>query len=122
VTSLCRPPHTPTYLEMREVIASYQCAILVHCKEIASPASIVCDLGLRIFLTGYHKAFDLGSGPCTLCKKCNLKRCIHTEQVRPSMEACGIDVYATVRANGYPIEVVKDYSDDANYYGIVLIE
>lgn len=38
------------------------------------------------------------------------------------MEACGIDVYETVRANGYPIEVVKDYSDDANYYGIVLIE
>ena len=40
----------------------------------------------------------------------------------PLQEACGIDVYATVRGNGYPIEVVKDYSDDANYYGLVLIE
>jgi len=46
----------------------------------------------------------------------------HTGQARPSMEACGIDVYATVRANSYPIEVVKDYSDDADYYGLVLIE
>jgi len=46
----------------------------------------------------------------------------HTGQARPSMEACGIDMYATVQANGYPIEVVKDYSDDADYYGLVLIE
>jgi hypothetical protein len=30
--------------------------------------------------------------------------------------------FATVRANSYPIEVVKEYSDDANYYGVVLIE
>lgn len=37
------------------------------------------------------------------------------------MGSCGIGVYATVRANGYPIKVVKDYSDDANYYGLVLI-
>jgi predicted metal-binding protein len=121
-TSLCCPPHTPAYLETREVIAGYQYAILIHCKEISSPAAIVCDLERRIFLAGFHKAFGLGSGPCRLCAKCIAKRCIHTEQARPSMEACGIDVYATVRANGYPIEVVKDYSDDANYYGLVLIE
>jgi hypothetical protein len=38
------------------------------------------------------------------------------------MEACGIDVYATDRANGYPISVVKAYKDDANYYGLVLVE
>jgi hypothetical protein len=38
------------------------------------------------------------------------------------MEACGIDVYATVRANGYPIKVVKTYDCKGNYYGVVLIE
>ena len=75
-----------------------------------------------MYSNGFHKAFGMGGGPCRLCAKCNAKRCIHTEQARPSMEACGIDVYATVRANGYPIEVVKEYSDDANYYGLVLIE
>ena len=121
-TSLCCPPHTPTYLETREVIASYKYAILVHCKEVGSATTIVCEMERRIFLAGYYKAFGLGNGPCQLCVKCNAKRCIHTEQARPSMEACGIDVYATVRANGYPIEVVKDYSDGANYYGLVLIE
>lgn len=121
-TSLCCPPYTPTYMETREVIASYKHAILIHCKEIGGPSAISYDLERRIFLAGFHKAFGLGGGPCQLCPKCNAKRCIHTEQARPSMEACGIDVYATVRANGYPIEVVKDYSDRANYYGLVLIE
>ena len=38
------------------------------------------------------------------------------------MEACGIDVFATVRANGFPIEVVRDQEDPQHYYGLVLIE
>lgn len=38
------------------------------------------------------------------------------------MEACGIDVYATVRANGYPIQVVRDRTATPNRYGLLLIE
>jgi hypothetical protein len=38
------------------------------------------------------------------------------------MEACGIDVFATARANGFPIEVVEDYCCDENRYGVVLID
>jgi hypothetical protein len=38
------------------------------------------------------------------------------------MEACGIDVFATVRANGFAIEVLRDESCRGNYYGLVLID
>jgi hypothetical protein len=38
------------------------------------------------------------------------------------MEAAGIDVYATARNNGFPIEVVTDEKCEQNYYGLVLIE
>jgi hypothetical protein len=38
------------------------------------------------------------------------------------MEACGIDVYATVRANGCPIEVVRDRAEIPNRYGLLLID
>ncbi|MGV8119458.1 MAG: DUF2284 domain-containing protein [Candidatus Xenobiia bacterium LiM19] len=41
---------------------------------------------------------------------------------RPSMEACGIDVYATVRKHGFSIEVVKDRSQPKHYYGLVLVD
>ena len=37
------------------------------------------------------------------------------------MEDCGIDVYATARNNGYPIEVVRDDRCPQNYYGLVLL-
>ncbi len=38
------------------------------------------------------------------------------------MDACGIDVYATARANGFPIEVVRGENSNQNYYGLVLME
>jgi predicted metal-binding protein len=121
-TSLCCPPHSPPHQETREMVSCYKHAILLRCKDVGISTSIVCEMERRIFLAGYYKAFGFGNTPCRQCGSCNLKRCSHAEQARPSMEACGIDVYATVRANGYPIEVVKDSSCEANYYGLVLIE
>lgn len=47
---------------------------------------------------------------------------MHPEKARPSMEACGIDVYETARVNGYPINVLKDKSCTGNYFGLVLLE
>jgi hypothetical protein len=38
------------------------------------------------------------------------------------MEACGIDVYTTARANGFSIEVVRDHSCDQNYFGVILVD
>ena len=38
------------------------------------------------------------------------------------MEAYGIDVFATARANGFPIEVVRDEEDEQHHNGLVLID
>jgi len=38
------------------------------------------------------------------------------------MEACGIDVYATVRRHGFAIEVVRDHDDPQHYFGMVLVD
>jgi hypothetical protein len=38
------------------------------------------------------------------------------------MEACGIDVYATARNNGFTIDVVRTCDDPQHYFGLVLIE
>jgi predicted metal-binding protein len=83
---------------------------------------VVTKLEREIFLAGYYKALAYGSGPCELCEECNIQQCNHPRRSRPSMESCGIDVYATVRANGFPIEVVKDKTCEQNYYGLVLIK
>lgn len=117
------PPNSPAPEETRRILDSYRRAILVHRGgKWASVKSIVVKLERTVFLAGFYKALALGSGPCNLCRKCNLKECRHPELARPSMEACGIDVYATARGNGMPISVVTDHKSPANYYGLVLVD
>lgn len=119
--SLTCPPYSPTPEVTRRAISFYKKALLVHGDKYTDIHALIPALEREIFLDGYFKAFGMGAGPCQLCGKCG-KSCRHTEKTRPSMEACGIDVYSTVRANGYPIKVVSSSNCRENYYGIVLIE
>jgi hypothetical protein len=43
-------------------------------------------------------------------------------KARPSMEACGIDVYETSRNAGFRIEPVREKSDYVKYFGLLLME
>jgi predicted metal-binding protein len=122
-TRHCCPPHTPTPQQTEEVLACYTRALLLHSQGMeVSPTEIVIELEREIFLSGYYKALGFGAGPCWLCVKCNPEECVHPLRARPAMEGCGIDVYATARANGFPIEVVRDRSEVPNRYGLILIE
>jgi predicted metal-binding protein len=115
------PPHSPTPSQTREVVKCYRHALLAHGDNWSDISGIVAALERTIFLDGFHKAFAMGSGPCELCKTCP-ETCRHPEKARPSMEACGIDVFATARANGFPINVVRRENCRGDYYGVVLIE
>lgn len=119
---LCCPPHTPKPEETQAVIDCYCRALLIRFPKLGRPSSVIVELERDIFLAGFYKAFGFGAGPCRLCRKCHLDACPHRDKARPSMEACGIDVYATARANGFPIEVVRDRSCAQNYYGLILID
>jgi predicted metal-binding protein len=119
---LCCPPYTPTPQQTQEVIDSYTRALLIHGRLDPETTRIAAQLEREIFLSGFHKALAFGAGPCRLCSPCNLEKCIHPADARPSMEACGMDVYATARANGFPIEVLRDRSCERNTYGLVLID
>jgi predicted metal-binding protein len=131
-TSLCCPPHTPTPDMTRKVIDSYQKAILLHQRLVkgekrrergGSFKKTIVRLEIEIFLDGYYKAWSMGSGPCDLCKECNLPgSCKHGFEARPSMEACGIDVFKTARDNGFPIEVVRTRDEERNIFGLILVE
>ena len=122
-TSLCCPPHTPKPDEMRRALDDYRRAILFEAGR-NEPKKIAVALEREAFLGGYYKAFGLGSGPCLYCRQaCAFEAgCRHADVARPSMEGCGIDVYATARANGYTIEVVRDEDDEQHYFGVVLLD
>ncbi|MCE5218319.1 DUF2284 domain-containing protein [bacterium] len=122
-SNLCCPPYSPTHTQTRELLDGYRRAILIHCKSGGGDLRpIAADLERSAFLAGFYKAFAFGCGPCHLCDKCNMEHCTNPRQSRPAPEASGIDVYATARSNGFPIEVVTDRSCEQNYYTVVLID
>ena len=121
-SSLRCPPYSPTPEETRKVLDSYKRAILFEGGRLDTKA-IAAKMEREVFLSGYHKAFGLSHGPCRLCESCAFDEgCRHPAEARPSMEACGIDVYTTVRKHGFTIEVVKTRKDLQHYFGLILIE
>ncbi len=118
------PPFAPTPEQMRNVLDAYRRAVLLHCLPDADVKAIAAELEREIFLAGFWKAFGLGAGPCYFCRQCPVeeKQCRHADRARPSMEACGIDVFSTVRKFGFPIEVVRTTRQCPNYYGLILVD
>ena len=122
-TLVC-PPYTPTPEQMREVLDSYRRAVLIHFNEEAQIKATIVELERDFFLRGAWKVFGIGAGSCSLCKKCDLdqQQCKYPHQARPAMEACGIDVFSTVKKAGFPIEVLRTKSQCPNFYGLILVD
>ena len=124
------PPYAPTPETTRHMLDEYQAGLLLHGHDWKSLREMSQTLERQVFLTGYYKAFAYLCGPCWRCKTCVVLRpkggitppCRHPELARPSMEAAGIDVFATARAAGLPIEVVRLPKCQANHFTLVLIE
>lgn len=128
------PPHTPTDAEMRAVLDSYSRAILFHAeapyekergKKMSAYLDMLVNLEGELFKDGFYKAFVILAGPCVLCKECGLnenKPCRFPAKMRPSMEACGIDVYQTARNNGFFIETLKEKTETQNLYCLMLVD
>ncbi|RQD84015.1 MAG: DUF2284 domain-containing protein [Methanocalculus sp. MSAO_Arc2] len=70
------------------------------------------------FYDGFYKAFGFGAYPCIHCETCVVeewdgpvdesirRRCRMMDRVRPSMEATGMDVFATARKVGWAITTI----------------
>jgi predicted metal-binding protein len=124
------PPHSPAPETTRKMLDEYNSMILIHSSEWSLVREIAQALEVKVFLAGYYKAFAFLCGPCELCKTCVAAKrkpgkaveCKHPELARPAMEAAGIDVFATARAAGLPIEVVRSKGCPQNYYALVLVE
>jgi predicted metal-binding protein len=121
-TNLCCPPFSPTAEETQKVINDYSYALLVKFKSITNAKKTAPEIEKALFLDGRYKAFSFKGGSCGLCEKCNLKTCVNPTQARPSMEGAGIDVYETVRRNGFDINVLKNKESQGNFFGLILIE
>ncbi len=126
------PPYSPTPDYTRKMVDEYSSALLMQIEKISprkeakmsrALRSLVSEIERDFFLDGYYKAFGMASGPCHLCRACDTQRpCKYPYEARPAMEACGIDVYATVRNSGLVLDVVKTEADSCTYNGLILIK
>ena len=132
----CCPPDTPGPDETRRILDSYNRAILFHLQAAKSEGKsrvdllegflrAVVELEGEMFKQGFYRAFAILSGPCTLCEECGKLKgipCRSGYRARPSMEACGIDVYQTAWNNGYPLAPLKEKTETQNLYCLILAE
>ncbi len=131
-TRLTCPPYSPTPEYTKKMLAEYSKGLLIQIEDIQAKKErkirikiekIVADLEREIFLDGYYKAFGMAAGPCRLCRTCDTTQdCKYPERARPSMEACGIDVYQTARNNGLTLEVVTSEEACCSLVSLILIE
>ena len=128
------PPNTPSVAECERFFNEYSHGILLHFEgQMEKPEnrhawSRKINAGLvklerAVFLSGFELAFQLFMDSCTFCKECSQERatCTQPRMARPSPEAMAVDVYATVRQWGYPIEVRRDYQQKMDRFAILLV-
>lgn len=123
------PPYTPTPETTRKVLAEYRRALLYayrrsdNLRMRRKMARLLVAIERRAFLDGRYKAFGMGAGPCRFCASCDTGRlCRFPHLARPSMESCGIDVYATCRNSGLELEVVTRTDQTPKYVSLILLE
>ena len=118
----CCPPKAPSWKETQEMIDCFEYGILFRCHEMSMVTPLAVSAARELFLDGYYKALAFGCGPCEKCAKCNPDHCNFPKQTVPAMEACGIDVFATVRNNGLKIDTLREKGETQNYFGLLLVE
>lgn len=129
------PPQVPSVEECRAFFAEYTDAVIFHfAKTVDRPedrgpwseelSKELIKLEREAFWLGYHKAFMLFMDECRLCTKCSGERstCTNKNDARPGPESLAVDVFATVRSVGYPIEVLTGYDQEMNRYAFLMVE
>jgi predicted metal-binding protein len=131
----CCPPNVPSVRDCAEFFADYERVAVIHIQKAGEAEAgmhawkkqVNADLlalERAVFLAGYHKAMVLFPGDCSLCPDCatKLEDCRFPESSRPTPEALAVDVFATARQLGYPIEVLTDRSQMMDRYAFLLVE
>lgn len=117
------PPFSPSIEDAWDLLGAYRQALLIRGETGTFVRETVAELEKIFVAKGFHKAFGLGSGPCKLCSPCDLENgCKFPHKARPSMTACGIDVFKTVQGNGWKASPMFTSSPQEAHFGLVLIE
>jgi len=117
------PPHVPSWKETRDWIKCFQTAMIVKIKtdmdnfegEKRKALTYLLKKEKEFFAEGCPFAFALFPGNCNLCDECEFerdKKCLYPANVRPSVDAVGIEISSFMKI---------DFSENV-LYGLILID
>jgi len=109
--------------EYKDVLKNYSWGIIIHSTKKKVSQDVSFEIEREAFLKGYYFAFSMSD--CAVCPECagfKGEPCRMPKKARPAFHSVGIDVFATVRKFGLPIETLKDTNDVQNWYSAVFIE
>ena len=109
----------------REMFGRYKWGILIHAHEKKLSQKVSFALEQAAFAKGYYFAMSLSD--CGLCKECAgfedpEAACRNPRRARPALHSVGIDVFATARHFGLPIQTLTGENQQQNWYSAVFVE
>lgn len=119
-------PSRPGSLSMEEyerVFKRFRWGVIVHAHDKRTTQKVSFALESKAFVDGYYFAFSMSD--CALCKECagNIGQpCRNVKQARPAFHSVGIDVFATARKFGLPIQTLADEQQEQNWYAALFVE
>jgi predicted metal-binding protein len=116
-------PGSLSVFEYEKILRRYSWGIIIHSTDKKISQDVSYGIEREAFLKGYYMAFSLSD--CACCRECMGKLgkpCANQKKARPAFHSVGIDVFATVRKFGLPIDTLKDESETPNWYSAVFIE
>lgn len=117
------PPHALDQAGFSELLGCYSRSLLVAGQPpLATFQEHLLSLEKEAFLSGFKKALVFSGGPCCWCDVCDDSGCRFPEKRRPSLEACGCDVFTLAESCGIKIAPLRSGDDFVQYIGLLLVD
>ena len=109
--------------EYKDILERYSWGVIIHANDKRISQKVSFAIESRAFVDGYY--FALAFNDCSLCKECAGNEglpCRNPKRARPAFHSVGIDVFATARRFGLPLETLAAPDDVQNWYSAVFVE
>ncbi|MDR2599443.1 MAG: DUF2284 domain-containing protein [Oscillospiraceae bacterium] len=120
----CTCPSRPGFLsskEYEELLRKYKVVLIIHSTSKVTSQKVSFEIEKEAFLSGDVLAFSMSD--CALCESCagyTDEPCRNVKMARPSFHSVGIDVFATVKKLGLPLEVLSNPDEEQqNWYSAI---
>jgi predicted metal-binding protein len=108
--------------EYERILKRYKWGCIVHSTSKKISQDISFMLEKEAFLAGHYFAFSMSD--CAICRECagfKGKPCVDPTRARPAFHSVGIDVFATVKIFGLPLNTLKSEGEVQNWYSAVFV-